>query len=66
MTEAAVVERIIAGLGAVVVGFFALKALVEEWKKTALEDQVTKIMMVLLTIGSIIVLGVALGQWGRV
>lgn len=64
--EAAVVERIIAGLGSLVVGFYALKALVEEWKKTALEDQVTKIMMVLLTIGSIIVLGVALGQWGRV
>jgi len=64
--EAAVVERIIAGLGALVVAFFALKALVEEWRKTALEDHVTKIMMVLLTIGCVIVLGVALGQWGRV
>ena len=64
--EAAVVERIIAGLGALVVAFFALKALIEEWRKTALEDQVTKIMMVLLTIGCVIVLGVALGQWGRV
>jgi len=64
--EAAIVERIIAGLGALVVAFFALKALVEEWRKSALEDQVTKIMMVLLTIGCVIVLGVALGQWGRV
>jgi hypothetical protein len=64
--EVAVIERIIEGVGALVVAFFALKALWEEWRKTALEDQVTKIMMVLLTIGSVIVLGVALGQWGRV
>ena len=64
--ELALVERWIAGLGALVVAFFALKALAAEWKKTALEDQVTKIMMILLTLGCAIVLGVAFGAWGRV
>ena len=58
--------KILAGGGALVVGFFALKSLAQEWKKTALEDQVTKVMMVLLTIGCIIVLTVALGFDGRV
>ncbi len=57
--------KIIAGLGALVVAFFALKALYEEWPKQNLEDQVTKIMMALLTLGCIIVLTVALGFTGK-
>jgi hypothetical protein len=63
--EATIFLRILAGAGALVVAFFALKALTEEWKKTALEDHVTKIMMVLLTLGCLIVLGVAFGLWGQ-
>jgi hypothetical protein len=57
--------KIIAGAGALVVGFFALKALYEEWPKKNLEDQVTKIMMALLTLGCVIVLTVALGFTGK-
>jgi hypothetical protein len=61
-----IVAKILAGAGALLVGFFALKALREEWHKTALEDQVTKIMMVLLTLGCVLVLSVAFGIAGRV
>ena len=58
--------KIIALIGAIVVGVTALAALRTEWKKTELEDQVTKIMMVLLTVGCIFVVLVAFGVWGRV
>ncbi len=58
--------RIIALIGSVVVGIAALIALRDEWKKTALEDNVTKIMMVLLTIGCVFAALVAVGVWGRV
>jgi hypothetical protein len=57
--------KIIAGAGALVVAFFALKALYEEWPKKKLEDQVTKVMMALLTLGCVIVLTVALGFAGK-
>jgi hypothetical protein len=62
----AILLRILAGAGALVVAYFALKALYEEWPKTALEDHVTKIMMGLLTLGCAIVLTVALGFAGRI
>jgi hypothetical protein len=58
--------RGIALAGAIVVGVVALVALRAEWKKTALEDNVTKIMMILLAIGCIEVILVAFGVWGRV
>jgi adenine/guanine phosphoribosyltransferase-like PRPP-binding protein len=58
--------KVIAFIGAVVVGIVALVALRAEWKKTALEDHVTKIMMVLLAIGCVEVILVAFGVWGRV
>ena len=64
--DATVLLKIIAGAGALVVGYFAVKALYEEWPKTALEDQVTKIMMALLTLGCVIVLTVAFGIAGKV
>ena len=57
--------KIIALVGAVVVAIAALAGLRSEWKKTELEDQVTKIMMVLLTVGCIFVVLVAVGAWGR-
>lgn len=60
------IEKILAFIGALVVGFFAVKSLIAEWPKTNLEDHVTKVMMVLLTIGCIIVLLVAVNVWGRV
>ncbi|HXM18942.1 MAG TPA: hypothetical protein VN934_09015 [Candidatus Tumulicola sp.] len=60
------IEKILAFIGALVVGFFAVKSLIAEWPKINLEDHVTKVMMVLLTIGCIIVLLVAVNVWGRV
>jgi len=64
--DAALIERIIAAVGAVVVAISALTSLRAEWKKTNLDDQVTKIMLVLLTVGCVIVIIVALGIAGRV
>ncbi len=58
--------RAIALIGAVVVAVVALMALRTEWKKTGLDDHVTKVMMILLTIGCIFVALVAVGLWGRV
>jgi len=58
--------RIIALIGAIVVGVTALVALRSEWAKTHLEDNITKIMMVLLALGCVEVVLVALGQIGRV
>ncbi len=58
--------KLIALVGAVVVGIAALAGLRSEWKKSELEDQVTKVMMILLTVGCIFVVLVAFGVWGRV
>jgi hypothetical protein len=58
--------RIIAFIGAVIVAVVALVALRGEWPKTKLEDNVTKIMMVLLTLGCVEVALVAIGTIGRV
>ena len=57
--------RLIALIGAIIVAFGALLGLRSEWKKNELEDQVTKIMMVLLTIGCVFVILVALRVWGQ-
>ena len=64
--DAGTIERIIAFVGALVVAASALTSLRAEWKKTALDDQVTKIMLVLLTVGCVIVIIVALHIAGRV
>jgi len=66
MVSTEIVERAIALVGALIVGYFAIVSLRAEWPKTGLDDHVTKIMMALLTIGGIIVLLVAVGIWGRV
>jgi hypothetical protein len=57
--------KLIALLGAIVVGVTALVVLRAEWKKTQLDDQVTKVMMVLLAIGCVEVFLVAIGKIGR-
>jgi len=64
--ELHLLERIFAGIASIVVGAFALAGLVGEWKKTGLDDHVTKVMMVLLTIGCVLVILVAAGLIGRV
>lgn len=60
------VLKFIALIGSVVVAAAALAALRAEWKKTELVDNVTKIMMVLLTVGCVFVVLVAFGIWGRI
>ena len=57
--------RIIAFVGSIVVAAAALAGLRSAWKKSELEDNVTKIMMVLLTVGCVFVALVAIGVWGR-
>ena len=53
--------RIIAFVGAVVVGLSALQSLQAELPKKGLDDQVTKIMLALLALGCVIVILVAFG-----
>jgi hypothetical protein len=55
----------IAFAGAVIVGVTALVALRAEWRKTGLDDHVTKVMMILLAIGCVEVILVAIGFWGQ-
>ncbi len=57
--------RAIALVGAIIVAVVVLAALRAEWKKTELDDHVTKVMMILLTLGCIEAALVALGVWGR-
>lgn len=59
--ELDVVLRIIAFVGAVVVGLSASMSLVAEWPKRGLDDQVTKVMLGLLALGCVIVILVAFG-----
>ena len=56
-----VILRVIAFVGAVVVGLSALQSLIAEWPKKGLDDHVTKIMLGLLALGCVIVIFVAFG-----
>jgi hypothetical protein len=60
----ATVERGIALGGALVVGTTALSALVNDWKTTGIDNQVTKIMLGLMTIGCVLVVLVAFKALG--
>lgn len=62
--DIAYIERIVAVIGAIVVGASALTSLRAEWPKTGLDDHVTKIMLILLTLGCVIVTLVAFGMIG--
>lgn len=59
--ELDVILRVVAFVGAVIVGLSALQSLVAEWPKKGLDDHVTKIMLALLALGCIIVIFVAFG-----
>ncbi|MBC5825255.1 MAG: hypothetical protein GIW99_05560 [Candidatus Eremiobacteraeota bacterium] len=61
-----VLERTIAVIGALIVGASALTSLAGEWKKTGLDDQVSKVMLGLLTVGCVIVILAATGVVGKV
>ena len=56
-----VMLRILAFVGAVVVGLSAIMSLIAEWPKKNLDDHVTKVMLALLALGCIIVILVSFG-----
>jgi adenine/guanine phosphoribosyltransferase-like PRPP-binding protein len=64
MDALANLEKIVAFIGALVVGVFALIALRNDWKKTGLDDQVTKILLGLMAFGCVLVLCAAVGLIG--
>lgn len=56
MEQLAGTEKIIALVGALIVGVVALIQLRGEWKKTGLDDQVTKLLLGLMAFGCVLVL----------
>ena len=58
-------ERIIAAIGALIVGYFALVSLRGEWPKTGLDDNVTKVLLGLMALGCVFVLLAAGGVLPR-
>ncbi len=54
--DLATTEKIVALIGALVVGFFALVALRGEWHKTGLDDQVTRLLLGLMAFGCVLVI----------
>ncbi len=59
-------ERILAIVGALVVGYFALVSLKGEWHKTGLDDHVTKLLLGLMALGCVLVVLAATGVLPRV
>ena len=59
------IEKIIALIGAIVVFIFALIGLRGEWKKTGLDDQVTKLLLGLMAFGCVLVVLAAFGVLPR-
>ncbi len=57
-------EKIVAFLGSIVVGVFALIALRNDWKKTGLDDNVTKVLLGLMAFGCVLVFFAAVGLIG--
>jgi len=56
-----VILRLVALVGAIIVGLSALLSLQAEWPKRGLDDHVTKVMLALLALGCFIVILVAFG-----
>ncbi len=63
--DAAVVEKSIAFVGAIVVGIVALVSLRAEWKLGGLDNNVTKLMLGLLALGCVLVILASVGILGR-
>ena len=59
------VEKIIALIGAVIVFVFAIIGLRGEWRKTGLDDNVTKVLLGLMAFGCILVLLASFGVLPR-
>ena len=63
--ELATVERVIALIGAIVVGVFASIALRNDWKTTGLDNNVTKILLGLMAFGCVLVILAAVNVLGK-
>ncbi|MDQ6826596.1 MAG: hypothetical protein M3Z14_05270 [Candidatus Eremiobacteraeota bacterium] len=63
--DGASIERIIAILGALVVGGSATVALKNDWRTPGIENQVFKLMLGLLALGCVLALLAAVGILGR-
>lgn len=59
--DVGVILKVVAFVGAVIVGLTALQSLVAEWPKKGLDDHVTKVMLALLALGCVIVVLVVFG-----
>ena len=66
MEQLAGPEKIIALIGALVVGFFAIVALRGEWHKNGLDDNVTKGLLALMAFGCVLVILASAGVLPRV
>ena len=56
MEHIAPFEKVVAGIGALIVGFYAFVALRGEWHKHGLDDNVTKLLLGLMALGCFFVL----------
>ena len=65
MEQLALPEKILAGLGAVLVGVVAIIALKNDWKTTGLDNNVTKLLLGLMALGCVLVLFAAFGVLPR-
>ncbi|HZO95604.1 MAG TPA: hypothetical protein VFB22_17780 [Candidatus Baltobacteraceae bacterium] len=63
--ELALAEKVLAFVGALIVGGFAVVALRGEWHKTGLDDHVTKLLLGLMAIGCFFVLLAVFGVLPR-
>ena len=61
MEALAIPEKIVAGLGAALIGVLALVALRNDWKATGLDSNVTKLLLGLMALGCVLVLIAAFG-----
>jgi len=59
------IEKAVAFIGALVVGFYAVVALRGEWHKTGLDDHVTKLLLGLMGLGCLFVLLAVFGVLPR-
>ncbi|MFN2461066.1 MAG: hypothetical protein ABR591_10320, partial [Candidatus Velthaea sp.] len=58
-------EKIIAGIGALLVGVVAIVALKNDWKTPGLDHNVTKLLLGLMAVGCVLVLFAAFGALPR-
>jgi len=65
MEQFAGIEKVIAGVFAVIVGVVALIALKNDWKQPGLDNNVTKLLLGLMAFGCVLVLFAAFGVLPR-